>query len=386
MAVVKPWEEVPDDGYWRALLGGTAGQPSGRGEDASPSPSAPSVPLASNPVGNAADVVSADAPTRPVAASWALAEKSYAQGETLELRVVGYNRGGLLVDLGEVRGFVPASQLIAFLRHMQEDERMEELARYMNTLLRLKVIEFDRAHNRVILSERVANSPISRAEQVLATLEPHQTRKGTIRNVTDFGAFVDLGGVEGLIHVSEFSWQHVAHPRDLLTPGQAVQVYIMDVNREQKRIACSLKRLTPNPWAEIAEKVHPGDQIEGVITNVVTFGAFVRVAEYIEGLIHISELAEGSFLHPRDVVQEGQTVRARVLSIDPVRQRIALSLRNGLAHAAGSPESADFAQSPSGAVVPNTAPASARSRVSYEEAPPPPPDPGYWESLAQSGA
>ncbi len=356
MADVKPWEELPDDGYWSALLGGP------------PSAERPAEPgVVPPPVGTASRDGDENAPAPFSPNGWVMAEKSYAQGETLELRVVGHNRGGLLVDLNGVHGFVPASQLVSFPRKAPEEDRLEELAHYMNVVLRLKVIEFDRTRNRLILSERVANPVVPRADQVLASIQPQQTCNGTIRNITDFGAFVDLGGVEGLIHISEFSWQRISHPRELLSPGQQVQVYIMEVNREQKRIACSLKRLAPNPWAEIAEKLRPGDWIDGVVTNVVSFGAFVRVSEGVEGLIHISELAEGSFLHPHDVVQEGQTVHARVINIDPRRQRIGLSLRSQ-------------ALSPAGALAPSRAKAWGDSAP-----PPPPPDAGYWESLAQSG-
>jgi small subunit ribosomal protein S1 len=327
------------------------------------------------------------APSQKATGGWALAEKSYVHGDTLELRVVGYNRGGVLVDLGDVRGFVPASQLLAFPRQVLEAERMRELERYVNRSLRLKVIEFDRARNRLILSERVANPTVSRADQLLATIQPKQTRKGVIRNVTDFGAFIDLGGIEGLIHVSEFSWQHIVHPRDLLAPGQEVEVYVMDVDREQRRIACSLKRLTPDPWAQMAEKLHPGDQVAGVVTHVVSFGAFVRIADGVEGLIHISELAEGNFLHPRDVVREGQSVQARVMSVDPVRQRIGLSLRNGASGGNSSQAGPAHPLSEPSASSRGELRAQTKSRISLDDPPPPPPpDAGYWESLAQSGA
>ncbi len=361
MTDVKPWEELPDDGYWSALLGD---KPSAGGL-AEPRVVPP--PVVSMAPRNGDENVPAPVPSN----GWTMAEKSYTQGDTLELRVVGYNRGGLLVDLNGVHGFVPASQLVSFPRKAPEEERLQELAHYMNTVLRLKVIEFDRTRNRLILSERVANPVVPRADQVLASIQPQQTRKGVIRNITDFGAFVDLGGVEGLIHISEFSWQRISHPREMLTPGQEVQVYIMEVDRELKRIACSLKRLAPNPWAEIAEKLQPGDWIDGVVTNVVSFGAFVRIMEGVEGLIHISELAEGSFLHPHDVVQEGQNVHARVINIDPRRQRIGLSLRN---------------QARPPADAPADSPASGRAKAWGDSAPPPPPpDAGYWESLAQSG-
>jgi small subunit ribosomal protein S1 len=276
----------------------------------------------------------------------------------------------LLVDLGDVRGFVPASQLAVFPRQMPEDQRMEELARCVGNTLRLKVIEFDRARNRLILSERVANPPVSHADQTLASIQPQQTRAGVVRNVTDFGAFIDLGGVEGLIHVSELSWQYVKHPREVLSPGQQIQVYIMEVNREQKRIACSLKRLTSNPWSTVAGTLHPGDLVEGVITSVVPFGAFVRVANSVEGLVHVSELAEGNFLHPRDVVQEGQSVQVRVIDVDPEQQRLRLSLRLNT-RANGAQPKQEY-ESNQGAWT-------SGSNM------PPPPDPGYWESLAESG-
>jgi small subunit ribosomal protein S1 len=189
MSELRPWEESPDDGYWRMALG--------------------------------ADAAAAEAlGTPPSSAGWALAEKSYANGDILELRVVGHNRGGLLVDLGDTRGFVPSSQLSSFPRKIPEAQRMLALAQFVGSVLKLKVIEFDRAHNRLILSERVVNPPASHAEQLLASIQPQETRKGVVRNITDFGAFVDLGGVEGLVHVSELSWQYVKHPRDVLTPGQ----------------------------------------------------------------------------------------------------------------------------------------------------------------------
>jgi small subunit ribosomal protein S1 len=334
----KPWEESPDENYWDVLL------------KAKPM----STPVEEN-----------TAPSTSI--GWTRAEASYAQGETLELRVVGYNRGGLLVDLGDVRGFVPASQLSTFPRQVSEEERTQALARYVGTTMRVKVIEFERARNRLILSERVANPPPSRAEQILAAIEPGQTRHGVVRNVTDFGAFVDLGGVEGLIHVSELSWQYVAHPRQVLQPGQEVDVYVMELNREQKRIACSLKRLIANPWTELTTKLKPGDWTDGTVTSVVAFGAFVRLAAGVEGLLHVSELTSGNAQHPRDVVQEGQAVRVRVLEIDAAQQRMKLSLRQPNARGNGAEPSAS---SP---------------RAAFQIPPPPELDSGYWDSLVKSG-
>ena len=268
------------------------------------------------------------APPQPVAPSgWEMALASYSQGHILEAKVVGNNRGGLLVDLGDVRGFVPSSQLSNFSRRTTEPERAQEMAQYMGKTLRLKVIELDRAHNRLILSERVAHPVISRSEQLLNSIEPGQCLTGIIRNVTDFGAFVDLGGVEGLIHVSEMSWQRVGHPRDVCTAGAQVKVYVIDVQREQRRVGLSLKRLMPDPWALAAQHYKPGDTVNAVITNIVSFGAFARLPEGIEGLIHTSELAEGNFLHPNNVVREGDTVCVRVMNVDPGRQRMGLTLR-----------------------------------------------------------
>ncbi|MBI3537545.1 MAG: S1 RNA-binding domain-containing protein [Chloroflexi bacterium] len=317
------WEEKPGEGYWNAVM-----------SDAT---------LAGT----------------PASSGWTRAQASYESGQVLEATVSGHNRGGVLVELDDARGFVPASQLINLPRQLTDEQRLNALAQYVGQSLKLKVIELDRARNRLILSERVASPSISRADQILAELEPAQTRAGVIRNVTEFGAFIDLGGVEGLIHVSELAWQHVKHPREIVAPGQTVDVYILEVNRDQRRVACSLKRMLPNPWAQIAEKFRVGDLVDGVVTSVMDFGAFVRLAPGIEGLIHFSELANGNFLHPRDIVQDGQTLRVRVMSIDPERQRISLSLRR-----AGEQ--------------------STETRAATEPPMPPPPDEAYWSSLVQS--
>jgi small subunit ribosomal protein S1 len=329
MAPVSIEEPHQDEGYWQSLLSTSS---SGAG----PQPAAP-------------------APITPNEGGWSLGERSYHQGETLELTVVGYNRGGLLVDLGEVRGFVPASQLIALPRSNTDQERMQELANYVGKSLRLKAIECNREANRLVFSERVANPPVSRVDQIINTIEQGGNYTGTIRNVTDFGAFIDLGGVEGLVHISELSWKHVKHPRDVVTPGQQIQVMVIDIDRSQKRIACSVKRLTPNPWAVVADRIKPGDWVEGTVTNIVSFGAFVRLADGVEGLIHVSELASGSFLDPHTVVREGQEVRARVMNVDPMRKRISLSLRDENARA-----------------------------IQDDNAMPPEPDAGYWQSIADS--
>ncbi|MCS6870837.1 MAG: S1 RNA-binding domain-containing protein [Anaerolineae bacterium] len=260
-------------------------------------------------------------------ADWQAIEQIYRTDQVVTLPVIGYNRGGLLVEWRSLRGFVPASQLIDFPAVNDGAARRHELAQRVGKMLRLRVIELDYAQNRLILSERAAQVQPGTRASILETLQRGDICEGQVTNLCDFGAFVDLGGVEGLIHISELSWGRVGHPRDILSRGEKVKVYVMDVQREQGRVALSLKRLQPDPWATVAQRYHVGQIVEGVITNVVDFGAFARVEEGLEGLIHVSELAEGNFLHPRNVVREGERVRARVLNIDGNARRLGLSLR-----------------------------------------------------------
>jgi len=179
----------------------------------------------------------------------------------------------------------------------------------------------------LILSERAAQvEPGARAD-VLTRIRPGDTCTGQVTNLCDFGVFVDLGGLEGLIHISELSWGRVSHPRDVVKRGDTVTVHVLQVDPEQGRIALSLKRMRPDPWKTVEERYQVGQMVEGVITNVVDFGAFACIEEGLEGLIHVSELAEGHFLHPRNVVREGETVRARILNIDGSARRLGLSLR-----------------------------------------------------------
>jgi small subunit ribosomal protein S1 len=257
---------------------------------------------------------------------WQVAQLALDQGELCCLKVSGANRGGLLVDWNGLQGFIPASHLKEMPRRRDALERMTELARYIGEAVTVRLIEVDPEQNRLVFSERAALSGAA-PTAVLKSLSPGDICQGAVSNLTSFGAFVDLGGVEGLIHISELSWDRVRSPGDVLRPGQQVEVYVLGVNPEEGRIALSLKRLRPNPWQEVDSRYHVGQLVEGMVTNVVSFGAFVRIEEGVEGLIHISELAEGSFLHPRNVVEEGDTVRVRVLNIDPAHQRLGLSLR-----------------------------------------------------------
>ena len=257
---------------------------------------------------------------------WQTAQLALDQGELFCLRVSGANRGGLLVNWNGLQGFVPASHLNEMPLSQQPRERITELTRYIGASLTVRLIEVDRLQNRLVFSERAAKSDRA-PEDILRSLHPGDTCQGIVTNLTAFGAFVDLGGVEGLIHISELSWDRVRNPGDVLQPGQEVEVYVLGVNPDEGRIALSLKRLCPNPWLGVEERYQVGQLLSGTVTNVVSFGAFVRIEEGVEGLIHISELAEGNLLHARNVVREGDTVRVLVLNVDPDKQRLGLSLR-----------------------------------------------------------
>ncbi|MFQ5406990.1 MAG: 30S ribosomal protein S1 [Anaerolineales bacterium] len=304
-----------DDGWWRAVLGQeenpratereslSNGGEHGRGYSASAT--------GNGHAGNA----------------WDEALRVYNEDETVELLVIGHNRGGLIVSWGSLRGFVPASHLEDFPVDISEQDRRRFLAERVGRTLDLKVIEYDADRGRVVLSERAARSGPGSRQALLTRLKSNDIVEGAVTNVTDFGAFVDLGGVEGLLHVSELSWGRVDHPRQVLSPGQRVRVFVISVEPDKGRIALSLKRLQPDPWATVEERYEVGQIVEGTITDVVPFGAFTCVEDGLEGLIHVSELAEGNFMHPANVVKQGQTVRARIVSIDGPGRRLGLSLR-----------------------------------------------------------
>lgn len=260
-------------------------------------------------------------------ADWEQVQQVFDSDTTVELRVVGYNRGGLLVEWGSLRGFVPASQLVDFPSANDNRDRRDVLAVRVGVSVKLRVIEMDRELNRLILSERAAQVEPGTRASVLNTIQSGDICSGQVTNLCDFGVFVDLGGLEGLIHISELSWGRVGHPADMLKRGDTIRVYVMQVDPGQERVALSLKRLHPDPWKTVESRYEVGQIVEGVITNVVDFGAFACIEEGLEGLIHVSELAEGHFLHPRNVVNEGETVRARILNIDGQARRLGLSLR-----------------------------------------------------------
>ncbi|MCS6834456.1 MAG: S1 RNA-binding domain-containing protein [Anaerolineae bacterium] len=263
------------------------------------------------------------APTQTSASDWQAIQQVMDADEVLSLKVTGHNRGGLLVEWRSLRGFVPASQLV----HAPEPRKPFDLSEFIGRSLNLRVIEIDTERNRLIFSERAAQVSSGTRAHLLSQLRRGDIVQGRVTNLCDFGAFVDLGGVEGLIHISELSWGRVNHPSDVLRRDQEVRVYVLEVDPAKARVALSMKRLHPDPWATVAERYRVGEYVSGTITNVVDFGAFACIEEGLEGLIHFSELAEGHFLHPRNVVAEGDIVRARILSIDGKARRLGLSLR-----------------------------------------------------------
>jgi small subunit ribosomal protein S1 len=260
--------------------------------------------------------------------SWRRLEQAHAQGETITARVVNYNKGGVLVSLDGVRGFVPASQVDGISRG-PDAQKQSDMARMVGQDLHLKVIEINRSRNRLILSERQALQEAREVQRdtLLSSLQEGQICKGTVSSVCDFGAFVDIGGADGLVHLSELSWGRVKHPGEILSVGDNVDVYLLSIDTERKRIALSTKRIQPEPWETMSDRYHLGQVVEGLITQLVPFGAFARIEEGIEGLIHISEMGDEHVQHPRSVVQEGDNVQVRIIRIDPVRKRMGLSLR-----------------------------------------------------------
>jgi small subunit ribosomal protein S1 len=264
--------------------------------------------------------------------SWRKLQKQYENNEIIEAEVNGYNKGGLLVNLEGVRGFVPASQVTGLSSGGTDAAKQSELSRFTGQRMPLKIIEINRNRNRLILSERQAaqEQRDARKEQLLAELTPGQIREGHVSSICDFGAFVDIGGADGLIHLSELSWSRVNHPSEVLKVGQPVRVYVMSVDERDRKIALSLKRTQPEPWSQVMEHYQLGQLVRGTITQLTDFGAFARLEDGIEGLIHVSELAEGRVTHPRNVVQEGWELTLRVIRIDPQRRRMGLSLKRAM--------------------------------------------------------
>jgi ribosomal protein S1 len=368
-----PWQVSPDEGYWRALLEEgeylepvaaldnvkeTAAPPEAAQEGEAPPPRSPAPlrgtalavirrdtpALEPRPAQEAAEAGPPESePTEPTLQGQAAHDDEAApqpqaadertywdqfracqeNDDEVELLVIGYNRGGLLVKWSEVVGFVPASQLCDVIVSGDESARQEALSDQVGRTLTLKVIEVDPVRKRLILSERAARRVQEPDLSILDGLLPGDVCRGTVTNLCSFGVFVDLGGIEGLIHISELSWGRVTHPSDVLQSGEEVDVYVLNVDPERGRIGLSLKRLYPDPWETADGRYGIGEVFEGQITNIVNFGAFVRLEEGLEGLIHNSEWGDPV---SQQRVQEGDTVQVRVISLDSDRHRMGLSL------------------------------------------------------------
>ncbi|MDP9261445.1 MAG: 30S ribosomal protein S1 [Actinomycetota bacterium] len=252
--------------------------------------------------------------------AWKAIEQAHEQSEPVTGRVIEVVKGGLILDLG-VRGFLPAS--------LVDIRRVQDLDEYMGQELRCKVIELNRSRNNVVLSRRAVleDERKEMRQAILDKLNPGDVVEGTISNIVDFGAFVDLDGMDGLIHISELSWSHVNHPSEVLEIGQKVDVKVLDIDRERQRISLGLKQTQTDPWQQVLESYNEGDVVAGKVTKVVTFGAFVEILPGVEGLVHISELAQHHVENPREVVSQGDTVNVRILEVDAERRRLSLSLK-----------------------------------------------------------
>jgi small subunit ribosomal protein S1 len=260
---------------------------------------------------------------------WLQAEQLMEKREIWEGKVVGYNQRGLIVPFGNIRGFVPVSHMVDIPKRANPAQIRERLGHHVGRTLPLRVIEVDRKRRRLILSYRAAFSDWreKQRQSFLKSLEEGQIRTGRVRELKDFGAFVDLGGGDGLIHISEFAWHRISHPKEMLRVGQEIQVYVLKVNRKRKRVALSLKRLTPHPWETVNERYHVNQLVEGQITRVTDFGAFIEIEKGIEGLLHTKHLPRRADPDPRKVLAEGEKHLVRIINIEQKKRRIRLSLR-----------------------------------------------------------
>lgn len=272
---------------------------------------------------------------------WRQVQKMYEDNATIEAEVVDCNKGGLIVDVNGLRGFVPSSQVIGLRQTGTEREGIDErLTAMVGQRVPLKVLEINRKRNRLILSERAASQEIRqrRKEELLNELQPGELRTGRVSSICDFGVFVDLGGADGLVHISELSWSPTSHPSEVVSVGQEIEVQVISVDREKKKIALSLRRAKPEPWSTIAEQYNVGDEVQGRITKLASFGAFARIKDGVEGLIHISELSDDRIVHPKNVVKEGDLVNLKVIRVEPERRRLGLSMRQAVQDVPASEE------------------------------------------------
>ena len=253
--------------------------------------------------------------------AWISVEEKFNAGENVEGEVIEVVKGGLILDIG-LRGFLPAS--------LVDLRRVKDLTAYMGTRIEARVIEMDRNRNNVVLSRRVVLEEARKEErsEILAKLKPGMRLKGNVSSIVDFGAFVDLGGIDGLVHISELSWSHVNHPSEVVKVGQEVEVEVLDVDMNRERISLGLKQTTEDPWRTLVKNYPVGAIIEGKVTKLVPFGAFVELGDSIEGLVHISEMASKHVEVPSQVCSVGDTVQVKVMDVDLDRRRISLSMKS----------------------------------------------------------
>ena len=302
---------------------------------------------------------------------WRIAEEQYKNAELLKARVIDYNKGGLIVDVSGIRGFVPISQILNLKREEvasggDNQETAAKLQSMKDKELQLKIIEINRARNRLILSERLAVQEWRqrRREELLDELKPGEVRHGVVSNLANFGAFIDLGGADGLVHISQLAWSRVNHPSEVLKVGQEVEVQVLSVDKEKKKIALSIKRAEVDPWTTVEQRYKVGQVVTGTITKIAPFGAFARIEDGIEGLIHLSELTPG--MDPKANLHEGQQLQLRILRIDADRRRLGLSLRQADELDTKEPASEP---TPDGAEANNVIAASEMTGMSLEEHP-----------------
>ena len=262
--------------------------------------------------------------------NWEWVKQLYEEDLVIDLKVIDHNRGGLLVSGESIQGFVPASHLIRLSKKSLTINREELLSSYIGQILRLKVIECEQERGRIVLSERAAQTKSGTRLELLKQLKEGDQIPGKVTTITNFGVFVDLGGVEGLIHISELSWGRVCHPNEIVSIGEELMVHILQIDHEKTRVALSIKRLNPNPWDSIHGCYTPGQVTNATITNIVSFGAFARLENGLDGLIHISEFSnQESGPTFENTLSEGQSVKVSILHIDSDRQRLGLSLYQG---------------------------------------------------------
>jgi small subunit ribosomal protein S1 len=265
---------------------------------------------------------------------WYTAQQVLQNQEVVERQVVGCNKGGAIVQFGKIRGFVPGSQLAVSRVAEAKSAGADDDSRWASVVgetLTLKVIEVDQKRNRLILSERAAmrDRRKSQRERMLGELKEGDVRSGKVINLADFGAFVDIGGVDGLVHLSELSWKRISHPKEVVEVGQQVRVYVLKIDQDRQRVALSIKRLLPDPWDSAEERYKEGQLVEGVITRLAKWGAFASIVgdEGIEGLIHISEISDMHIAHPREILKPDQVITLRVIGLDSQHHRLSLSLK-----------------------------------------------------------